>query len=195
MQAVQAMTGHGGWPMTVFLTPDGKPFYGGTYFPPEDRHGHAGLPRVCCSASPSAWHDAAGEVVRVRRGSSAESLGQTERPARRSRDAPDRRDPVRRLPGASPRSSTTSDGGFGGAPKFPQPMIWEFLLRCDKRDRNARRPARWSQHHARPDGPRRHVRPARRRLPRYSVDAHWLVPHFEKMLYDNAQLASLYLHA
>jgi uncharacterized protein YyaL (SSP411 family) len=189
MQAVQAMTGRGGWPMTVFLTPDGTPFYGGTYFPPEDRQGMPGFPRLL-AAIDEAWRTRRSEVVQSGRELAA-SLGQEERLRRAATLLTDEV-----LLAAFRGVSAQFDeewGGLGGAPKFPQPMIWEFVLRVFKRTGNpyaARmvhttlvRMARGGMYDQIGGG-----------FARYSVDARWLVPHFEKMLYDNAQLASLYLH-
>ena len=189
MQAVQSLTGHGGWPMTVFLTPDGTPFYGGTYFPPTDRHGLPGFPRLL-TALAEAWTHRQGEVLQSGR-QIAEALGQTERLRSAGTLLTDEV-----LGSAFHGVSAQFDeehGGLGGAPKFPQPMIWEFVLRFARRRGNeyARRMVHTTL-----------VRMARGGMydqlgggfARYSVDAHWLVPHFEKMLYDNAQLASLYLH-
>jgi uncharacterized protein YyaL (SSP411 family) len=190
MQAVQSLTGHGGWPMTVFLTPDGTPFYGGTYFPPEDRHGLPGFPRLLAALA-DAWRSRRAEVVQSGR-EIAESLSQTDR-LRRSATLLGEEI----LFSAFQAISSQFDeewGGLGGAPKFPQPMIWEFVLRFFKRTGNpyARRMVHTTL-----------IRMTRGGLydqlgggfARYSVDAHWMIPHFEKMLYDNAQLASLYLHA
>jgi uncharacterized protein len=190
MQAVQSLTGHGGWPMTVFLTPDGTPFYGGTYFPPEDRHGLPGFPRLLAALA-DAWRSRRAEVVQSGR-EIAESLGQTERLRRSATLLGDEI-----LFSAFAGISSQFDeewGGLGGAPKFPQPMIWEFVLRFFKRTGNpyAQRMVHTTL-----------IRMARGGMydqlgggfARYSVDAHWMIPHFEKMLYDNAQLASLYLHA
>jgi hypothetical protein len=189
MQAVQSLTGHGGWPMTVFLTPDGTPFYGGTYFPPADRHGLLGFPRLL-TALAEAWTHRQGEVLQSGR-QITESLGQTERLRRAGTSLTEEV-----LSSAFHGVSAQFDeerGGLGGAPKFPQPMIWEFALRFARRTGTeyARRMVHTTL-----------VRMARGGMydqlgggfARYSVDAEWLVPHFEKMLYDNAQLASLYLH-
>ena len=191
MQAVQSLTGHGGWPMTVFLTPDGTPFYGGTYFPPEDRHGLPGFPRLLAALA-DAWRTRRAEVVQSGR-ELAESLGQTRPAAARE----PRCSATSMLFAAFQGISSQFDeewGGLGGAPKFPQPMIWEFVLRFFKRTGNpyAQRMVHTTL-----------IRMARGGMydqlgggfARYSVDAHWMIPHFEKMLYDNAQLASLYLHA
>jgi uncharacterized protein len=189
MQAVQSLTGHGGWPMTVFLTPDGTPFYGGTYFPPTERHGLPGFPRLL-TALADAWTNRQGEVVQSGR-QIAESLGQAER-LRRANTLLTEDVLFSAFQGVSAQFDE-EHGGLGGSPKFPQPMIWEFVLRFGRRSGNeyARRMAHTTL-----------VRMARGGMydqlgggfARYSVDAHWLVPHFEKMLYDNAQLASLYLH-
>ena len=190
MQAVQSMTGHGGWPMTVFLTPGGEPFYGGTYFPPVDRHGIPAFPRLL-QALAEAWASRRGDVLQ-----SGQKLTETLGQSGRLRAATELlTDDI--LVGAFQALSAQFDeewGGLGGAPKFPQPMLWEFALRFWKRTGNpyARRMVHTTL-----------VRMARGGMydqlgggfARYSVDAHWLVPHFEKMLYDNAQLASLYLHA
>jgi uncharacterized protein YyaL (SSP411 family) len=189
MQAVQSMTGHGGWPMTVFLTPEGVPFYGGTYFPPVDRHGMAGFPRLLQGVA---------ETYRSRRGEVVEAgkqlLGQMQQGERLRSSATLLTDGT--LFSAYQALSGEFDareGGMGRAPKFPQPMNWEFLLRFWKRTGNARalemarltltKMARGGMYDQLGGG-----------FHRYSVDGEWLVPHFEKMLYDNGQLASLYLH-
>ena len=191
MQAVQSMTGHGGWPMTVFLTPDGVPFYGGTYFPPTDRHGMPAFPRLLRGRG-------GGLSVAARRGggvrASARRADGPERAPATVGEPAHRGDPVRRLSGRVPASSTSARAASGQAPKFPQPMNWEFMLRFWKRSGNARalemarltltRMARGGMYDQLGGG-----------FHRYSVDGRWLVPHFEKMLYDNGQLASLYLHA
>jgi len=189
MQAVQSLTGHGGWPMTVFLTPDGAPFYGGTYFPPVDRHGLPGFPRLLAAIA-DAWETRRGEVVESSRKIS-EALGQSER----LRAATELLTPA--ILGEAFQFISAqfddADGGLGGAPKFPQPMIWEFVLRYWKRTQNAR--ARQMVHTTLAMMARGGMYDqVGGGFHRYSVDAHWLVPHFEKMLYDNGQLASLYLH-
>ena len=190
MQAVQSMTGHGGWPMTVFLTPEGVPFYGGTYFPPVDRHGLPGFPRLLMSIA-EAWATRRGEVVESGRQISAQ-LNQSGR----LRAAETLLTDEVLFAGFQALSAQFDDGegGTGGAPKFPQPMNWEFVLRVFGRtgDPRARqmvmttltRMARGGIYDQLGGG-----------FHRYSVDAQWLVPHFEKMLYDNGQLASLYLDA
>src|SRR4051812_12674248 len=190
MEATQAMTGHGGWPMTCFLTPAGEPFFCGTYFPPLDRPGMPSFLRVCTSVA-SAWAERRGEIENA-------GAGVVRQLAERSSPPP----PVAgglttaQLDAAAGRLGVEHDdewGGFGGAPKFPPSMALEFLLR----------------HHARTGDPRSLEcvsrtceRMARGGIydqlaggfARYSVDAHWVVPHFEKMLYDNALLARVYAH-
>ncbi len=190
MAAVQAMTGRGGWPMSVFLTPDGKPFYAGTYFPPEDRGGMPAFPRVLESIA-DAYHNRKEEVL-----GTTQQIAQylAEQSAARPASEPLTRDLLGDAYRAIAPTFDAEHGGFGGAPKFPSPMTYEFLLRY------------W---HARRDPkPLRMVELTLQRMARggiydqlaggfhrYSTDALWLVPHFEKMLYDNAQLASLYVHA
>jgi len=189
------MTGQGGWPMTVFLTPDLEPFFAGTYFPPVDGQGRPGFPRLLDAIS-EAWSDRREEVV-------TQASDVTERLREASRYA---------TPGAGSIGAGLPDqvaetlrssydpvsGGFGRAPKFPSPSNLEFLL---------------MQHARAGEGPRKPsslemVLHTLRRMAqggiydhlgggfsRYSVDGQWLVPHFEKMLYDNAQLIRTYLHA
>ncbi len=187
MEAVQTMTGRGGWPMTVFLTPDGTPFWGGTYFPPDDRHGMPGFPRVL-EALADAWRTRRAEVLgngqRLR-----QQLGQT---ARGLGAEPLDGELLATATRAILSGVDWQKGGFGGAPKFPQPMAIEFLLRQWRRAGDSQ---------ARPAAELTLLRMANGGLydqlgggfHRYSVDDQWLVPHFEKMLYDNAQLVRAYL--
>ncbi len=190
MEAVQMMTGSGGWPMTVFLTPEGRPYYGGTYFPPEDRMGMPGFPRLLAAAS-QAYHTNKGEIERVTR-QLAEQMG-------RSGQMPRGFTPLTTevMHNAYSQLATQFDhlnGGFGSEPKFPQPMTPEFLLRYHRHGFNERalemveltlqKMAYGGMYDQVGGG-----------FHRYSTDAYWLVPHFEKMLYDNALLARLYLHA
>ena len=191
MDAVQAMTGSGGWPMSVFLTPDGRPFYGGTYFPNTPPPRHAGLPRRSRRGRE--------RVARATRGGGVVG-DEPGRPRRAPAFAwPTARPPSTRLSSTRPSEPSrpgfdARHGGWGSAPKFPQPMAIDFLLR---RAARRRRPARCRWHSGRSSGwPRAGsttswpaASPATRRTRR------WLVPHFEKMLYDNAQLARVYLHA
>src|SRR5438445_701655 len=126
MDAVQAMTGSGGWPMTVFLTPDGRPFYAGTYFPKEDRHGLPAFDRVL-EALARAWAEQRDRVAEQGK-AVAEVLTRTA--ALRESDEPLAEDILRGAHAALQQAFDRSWGGFGGAPKFPQPMTLEFLLRC-----------------------------------------------------------------
>jgi uncharacterized protein YyaL (SSP411 family) len=187
MDAVQAMSGHGGWPMTVFLTPDGEPFFAGTYFPPEDRHGMPSFRRVL-TAVLQAWQDRREEILQ--QGKRVVEALASPVPAS---DEPLTQD-VLQAAQAGLRSQFDDEwGGFGQAPKFPQPMTLEFLLRCHLREYEGSldmltvtldRMASGGIYDQVGGG-----------FHRYSTDRMWLVPHFEKMLYDNAQLARLYLHA
>jgi hypothetical protein len=190
MQAVQAMTGHGGWPMTVFLTPDGVPFYGGTYFPAGDRHGLPGFPRVL-EAVADFYRNKRGEAARV-----GQELLERIRQGERVRAGTDLLT-ADVLDGAYRGLRAEFDprhGGLGRAPKFPQPMAFDFLLRYWRRR---------DLHEALAMVRQTLTRMARGGIydqlgggfHRYSVDQVWLVPHFEKMLYDQAQLALLYLQA
>ncbi len=191
MDAVQAATGQGGWPMTVFLTPDAEPFYFGTYFPPVPSRGMPSFRQVLDGVG-SAWRDRRGEVAEVAGRITADLAGHAltgPLPARSAPTAAELDDAVARL-------ATEYDerhGGFGGAPKFPPSMVLEFLLR----------------HHARTGAPQALAMVegtcgamARGGMydqlgggfARYSVDRRWQVPHFEKMLYDNALLCRVYAH-
>jgi hypothetical protein len=198
MAAVQAMTGGGGWPMSVFLTPDGKPFYGGTYFPPEPRHGLPSFRQVLAGVR-RAWDEQRAEVEQagtrlvaalIERGRVEAGTGL---PNRTTLDA---------AVDTLERSFDPRAGGWGGAPKFPAPMTIEFLLRRAAAgpeldadgiaDRRALAMARWTLDRMADGGIFDQLGGG---FHRYAVDAVWLVPHFEKMLYDNAQLARVYLHA
>ena len=190
MNFVQLTSGHGGHPLTAFLTPEGVPFYAGTYFPPEDRYGMPSFSRVLLSVA-DAYHTRRDEILQ----SATEILGQL------------------RLVGLTEASSLSlsteqldtayrgiaknydaKNGGFGGAPKFPPPMSLEFCLRYWHRTKDekaleivtntCRKMATGGIYDQLGGG-----------FHRYTVDAIWLTPHFEKMLYDNAQLARIYLHA
>jgi uncharacterized protein len=182
MEACQAMTGQGGWPLNVFLTPDQVPFYAGTYFPPEDRHGMPSWRRVLAAVA-HAW-DVNRDEIRAGGERVAERLsgGAALKPSE------DEVDPAA-LDAAVDRLRETYDarhGGFGGAPKFPPASALELLLRRGETEMTAgtlRAMARGGMYDQVGGG-----------FARYSVDATWLVPHFEKMLYDNALLARAYLH-
>ncbi|MBE2233414.1 MAG: thioredoxin domain-containing protein, partial [Anaerolinea sp.] len=218
MQAVQAMTGQGGWPMSVWLLPDGSPYYGGTYFPPVERYGMPSFRRVLV---------AAGDAYRTRRGQVEESAGRMRAalqrssllgPAEGSLDALIADQAAQELA----RHYDAVNGGFGGAPKFPQPMNLSFLLRYQWRkgldtaaystgggEGLGTAAAAYSTGGATGGGGGEVLAMVTQTLRkmarggiydqlgggfhRYSVDDHWHTPHFEKMLYDNAQLARLYV--
>jgi uncharacterized protein YyaL (SSP411 family) len=183
MDAVVALTGQGGWPMTVFLKPTGEPFFGGTYFPPEPRHGLPSFKQVLLAIA-EAWREQRDDIDRsgvklvehIRSGAllrqsteplTEELLGEAQDKLRESFDP--------------------EWGGFGRAPKFPPAPVLEFLLRRGEEEMTRRtldRMALGGMYDVVGGG-----------FHRYSVDGRWLVPHFEKMLYDNALLASVYLHA
>jgi uncharacterized protein YyaL (SSP411 family) len=190
MAAVQAMTGHGGWPMSVFLTPDGRPFYGGTYFPPLDKHGMPGFPRIL-DAVAEAWRNRRDEIQAgaTQLTEELKSMGRL-RPDRGALDASLLDNAFRRLA----QSFDARHGGFGDAPKFPHPMDIRVLLRQYDRtgDAEALRMARLTLERMARGGIYDHLGGG---FARYSTDARWLVPHFEKMLYDNALLASAYVEA
>jgi uncharacterized protein YyaL (SSP411 family) len=189
MDAVQALAGQGGWPMTVFLTPEGEPFYGGTYFPDEDRHGMPAFRRVL-EAVAEAWRERRDEVTTQGRQLSQAIGRQTQ--LRESRD-PLSEDVLRSAFAALARVFDREWGGFGGAPKFPQPMTLEFLLRCHLRGYpDALDLLRVTLDRMAAGGMYDQVGGG---FHRYSVDGRWHVPHFEKMLYDNAQLVRVYARA
>ena len=192
MTAVQMLTGRGGWPMSVFLTPAGHPFYGGTYFPPTERYGMPSFTQVLLAVA-EAWRNRRQQLLAGGR-RLVDSIGSRMRTDQGHGDSTCRADT---LDGAATVLRSTFDdthAGWGGAPKFPQPMVLEFLLRYHVRTGDTR-----ALHMA------THTLDAMARggmydqlgggFHRYSADARWLVPHFEKMLYDNAQLARVYLHA
>ncbi len=192
MTATQAMTGHGGWPMTCFLTPDGQPFHCGTYFPPEPRHGMPGFGQLLTAIS-KVWRED-GKRVRIGAGRIAEKLaeGAGAGPGAAEVSVAELDKAAELLAGqVDPRN-----GGFGGAgsaPTFPPSMVLEFLLRHFERTGSPRslqvvgltceRMARGGLYDQLAGG-----------FARYSVDAAWVVPHFEKMLYDNALLLRAYAH-
>jgi uncharacterized protein YyaL (SSP411 family) len=189
MDAVQAMTGHGGWPMTVFLTPDGKPFYAGTYFPNEDRHGMPAFSRVL-EAVAEAWRTRRDEVE-TQGQQVVQGIGRVS--SVRASDEPLSEEILREAYGVLERQFDATWGGFGGAPKFPQSMTLEFLLRAHIRGYPEALPmVRATLDRMAAGGMYDQIGGG---FHRYSVDARWHVPHFEKMLYDNAQLAGLYARA
>jgi uncharacterized protein YyaL (SSP411 family) len=189
MDAVQAMTGHGGWPMTVFLTPDGAPFYAGTYFPPEDRHGMPAFRRVLLGVA-EAWRDRRGDVAQ-QSDRVVQAIGSAA--AMRESADPLTEDILTAAQAVLRQAFDPEWGGFGGAPKFPQPVTLEFLLRCHLRDyEGTLEMAQVTLDRMAAGGMYDQVGGG---FHRYSVDGRWHVPHFEKMLYDNAQLARLYARA
>ena len=190
MNAVQALTGSGGWPMTMFLTPEGRPFYGGTYFPPDDRGGMPGFPRVLLGVA-EAYRNRRGEVVQATQQLVSHLQHLAEVP--RSTD-PLTPDIMHQAYQVLVQSFDYDNGGFGGAPKFPQPMIYEFVLRyyhLTKSERALEMVESTLEKMA-TGGIYDHIGGG---FHRYATDSYWLVPHFEKMLYDNALLSRLYLHA
>ena len=187
MDAVVALTGHGGWPMTVFLTPDGEPFLGGTYYPPEPRHGLPSFRQVLLAVS-EAFRDRRADVA-----TQASALVDAV-----SREVSPSADPLTEsLLGQASRNLRaqfdTEWGGWGGAPKFPQPSVLEFLLRMHLREDEEALPMVTATLDGMAAGGMYDLLGGG--FHRYSVDRQWLVPHFEKMLYDNALLAATYLHA
>ena len=186
MRAVQAMTGHGGWPLTAFLTPAGVPYYGGTYFPPEPRHGMPSFRQVLAAAA-NAYHSRRDEVARAG-AQLTEVLNRSAtepQPASGPFDLSDGRLFAHAVSAAG-RTFDPTNGGFGGAPKFPQPDFLDFLLRTGGPESHGVSMASHTLSRMAAGGIRDHVGGG---FHRYSVDARWLVPHFEKMLYDNALIA------
>jgi uncharacterized protein YyaL (SSP411 family) len=189
MDAVQSMTGQGGWPLSAFLTPDGRPFFAGTYFPKEAAHGMPSFRQVL-EAIAEAWRDRRSDIER-QGGRIVEAIS-------RAASMPGSREPL-----TSEIATLALDelrnafderwGGFGGAPKFPQPMALEFVLRMAVRGTtDALQMLTTTLDRMASGGVYDQVGGG---FARYSTDAAWHVPHFEKMLYDNAQLAQLYVRA
>jgi uncharacterized protein YyaL (SSP411 family) len=180
MDAVVSLTGHGGWPMTVFLTPAGAPFFGGTYYPPEPRHGLPSF-RQLLQAIADAWRERRSDIERDA-GAITEQLRRTAEPSREPLTSTLLADAVRGL-----RQQFDPEwGGFGPAPKFPPASVLEFLLRRGELElatKTLEAMAAGGMYDLVGGG-----------FHRYSVDRQWLVPHFEKMLYDNALLVPVYLH-
>ncbi|MBM4254412.1 MAG: thioredoxin domain-containing protein [Deltaproteobacteria bacterium] len=190
MNAVQMLTGRGGWPMTVFLTPDGKPFYGGTYFPPEDRHNLPAFPRVLAGVA-QAYREKPQEVAH----STAQILANLEKLSHREETLrPLHESTLEKTASSLAQHVDHTHGGLGGAPKFPNSMVFGFFLRQYKASgrrqyldvtlHTLRKMAEGGMYDQLGGG-----------FHRYSVDERWLVPHFEKMLYDNALLVRVYLEA
>ena len=188
MSAVQAMTGGGGWPMSVFLTPDGRPFYGGTYFPKAPGHGLPSFRQVL-EGIDTAWRTQRGQLEEA----GARLVAQISQQAQNAVGPAPQPDLLDTAVTLIERSFDQQNGGWGGAPKFPQPMTIEFLLRrAAAGDRRALPVARRSLDKMADGGIRDQLGGG---FHRYATDAVWLVPHFEQMLYDNAQLARVYVHA
>ncbi len=190
MEVVQRITGQGGWPLTVFLTPDGEPYYGGTYFPPDDRRGMPGFRRVLLAVV-DAYRSRRAEVTEATRQIRSDLAATRARGGARGSLG---EDVLSQAYQSLATDFDSSHGGFGSAPKFPQPMVLEFLMRYWLRSGLAQ--------------PLQMVELTLQKMAaggiydqigggfhRYSTDALWLVPHFEKMLYDNALLSRIYLHA
>lgn len=190
MQAVQSITGSGGWPLTVFLTPDGKPFFGGTYFPPEDRHGMPGFQRVLKTVA---------DAYRNRRGEIEKAAKQIVTALTAKARGGDTKEPLvldilNKAYLSLEKDFDRDNGGFGSAPKFPQPMALEFILRYLHRtqDEEALKIVKITLEKMAKGGIYDQIGGG---FHRYATDSNWLVPHFEKMLYDNALLSQIYLHA
>ncbi len=192
MDAVQAMTGSGGWPMSVFLTPEGEPFYAGTYFPDQPRHGMPSFRQVLDGIA-EAWTDRRADV-REQGGRVTEAIGRVVGGDDAPALDPDRiRAMTAQAVGTLRRGFDERWGGFGGAPKFPQTSVLRWLLdRAARGDGHAREMLERTLDGMANGGIHDHVGGG---FARYSTDAMWFVPHFEKMLYDNAQLLALYAHA
>ena len=192
MSAVTAMTGQGGWPMTVVLTPDGRPFFGGTYFPPVPRHGMPAFSQLL-TALADAWVKQRDEIERSA-GQIAEHLLQASFGSAPGRDVALHDDLLDQALNGLLRTFDVRLGGFGRAPKFPPSMTLEFLLHVHDRrgDAMALRMVELTLERMAHGGMYDQIGGG---FARYSTDERWLVPHFEKMLYDNALLARVYLHA
>jgi uncharacterized protein len=192
MNAVQALNrGQGGWPMSVWLTPDLEPFYAGTYYPPRDHFGRPAFGRLLLALA-EAWRDRKGELTKTA-GQVAEYLRQSEQlPS--AGDAELSVEPLTSFARVARHIQDPNDGGFGGAPKFPHALELRLLLRVAKRtgENDLIEIVRHTLDHMARGGIFDHLAGG---FHRYSTDAQWLVPHFEKMLYDNALLSAAYLDA
>ncbi len=190
MNAVQMMTGHGGWPMSMFLTPDLKPFYGGTYYPPVDRQGMPGFGRVLLTMA-DLYRNRRDEVF-----TSADSITAELQNINRFRESGEMMttEILNQAFSSLISKFDNAHGGFGRAPKFPPSMTLMFLLRHHKRTHSpeALQMIELTLEKMAGGGMYDHIGGG---FARYSTDAHWLVPHFEKMLYDNALLSRIYLYA
>jgi len=188
MEATQAMTGHGGWPMTVFLTPDAAPIYCGTYFPPEPRHGMPSFGMVLDSVH-RAWRERRTDVVEA----GQRAVEHLSTPRSYGEAAPLSAELLDAGAAALRQSYDREAGGFDRAPKFPPSMVLEFLLRHHSRTGDADALA-MVEHTCERMGRGGMYDQLGGGFARYSVDGQWVVPHFEKMLYDNALLLRVYLH-
>ena len=191
MTFVQSTTGAGGWPLNVFLTPDLKPFFGGTYFPPDARYGRPSFLQLLEQIS-SLWQERKNEII----ASADEIHARLETAMANSVETNSslNADALKNAAEFFKKIHDAQNGGFGSAPKFPQPAIPSLVLRCAKRfnDDEAVKMVLFTCDKMAAGGIHDHLGGG---FARYAVDAEWLVPHFEKMLYDNAQLAQLYLDA
>jgi uncharacterized protein YyaL (SSP411 family) len=191
MEAVQALSGHGGWPMTVFLTPDGRPFFGGTYFPPTARQGLPSFTEVCQAMS-AVWAERRDDVL-TQASELTTALGRSSQiaPTGEPRPGPEA---IAAARGQLQARFDNRWGGFGGAPKFPQPDLMELLLRAHLRDGadDTLAMVTVTLDAMAAGGMYDHLGGG---FARYSTDAQWLVPHFEKMLTDQGLLVAVYLHA
>ncbi len=204
MKAVQLMTGHGGWPMTVFLTPELKPFFAGTYFPPVDKHGMPSFKRVLAGIT-NAWNERRDEVTESAT-DVTDHLKMLEIGVTGESDAPEETDKILTMETVEKAVQLLTNrfdakwGGFGGAPKFPHTFSLMLLMRYANRTKEAKASSRLTCKEI--------VETTLEKMAmggihdqiaggfaRYSVDRQWLIPHFEKMLYDNALLCSTYLEA
>ena len=189
MNAVQVMSGSGGWPLSVFLTPDGEPFYGGTYFPPKDMYGRPSFERVLLSIA-EAWKNKRQELVNSA-GKVNEVLANLTRPTEKGDLSPES---FKSAFSYFRTAFDSSNGGFGTSPKFPQPTNLSMLLHYWRRtgDRQALHMVEKTLQTMAQGGIYDHIGDG---FHRYATDAEWLVPHFEKMLYDQALLSKAYLQA
>jgi uncharacterized protein YyaL (SSP411 family) len=190
MQATTALTGSGGWPMSLFLTPDLRPFYAGTYFPPVRRYGMPAFKEVLRGVA-EAWHHDREDVTGV----ATKVAGMLQASAQRQPGDAFTEQMLDQATAALLRSYDWENGGWGSAPKFPQPMAIEFLLRRSQIPGQSNELIRAGSHALRAMARGGMYDVVGGGFSRYSTDVAWHVPHFEKMLYDNAQLARTYLHA
>ena len=190
MLAIQVMTGHGGWPLTAFLTPTGKPFFGGTYFPPDDRPGHVGIKKILRSVS-SAYHQNINEITEYTE-KLIKTIQKMQDETRYQETIQD--DILTKGMQSFTNSFDHNHGGTGYQPKFPQPPLYEFLLKYHLREKNqqAYKMTDITLKKMQEGGIYDQIGGG---FHRYSTDMSWTVPHFEKMLYDNALLIKLYTHA